>query len=155
MEETATHEKSQQPAVSFTSYLHELVHTAFLSLEGYRDPETEKVVVNLGIAKHVIDTLEMLEEKTKGNLTAPETNFLANSLYDLRMGYVRMINRHQETVPEETTDQDTAATETQAETPTQDTAATETQAAAPDQETAVTEADEADPETNTAENSDA
>ena len=141
MEEPATHEKSQQPAVSFTSYLHELVHTAFLSLEGYRDPETEKVVVNLGIAKHVIDTLEMLEEKTKGNLTAPETNFLANSLYDLRMGYVRMINRHQETAQEETTDQETAATETQA--------------AAPDQETAATESDEADPETNTAENSDA
>ena len=126
MEETATHEKSQQPAVSFTSYLHELVHTAFLSLEGYRDPETEKVVVNLGIAKHVIDTLEMLEEKTKGNLTAPETNFLANSLYDLRMGYVRMINSQQTATQEETADK----------------------------ETATTEPDEADPETNTAENSD-
>ncbi len=149
MEETATHEESQHPAVSFTSYLQELVTTAFLSLEGYRDPETERVVVNLGIAKHVIDTLEMLEEKTKGNLTAPETNFLANSLYDLRMGYVRVVNRHQEAAQEETT-----STETQAETETQDTAATDTQEATPEHDTASTEPDETDIGTNTAENSD-
>ena len=45
--------------------------------------------------KHIIDTIEMLEEKTKGNLTAPEANFLANTLYELRMGYVRAINRQE------------------------------------------------------------
>ena len=49
----------------------------------------------------------MLEEKTKGNLTAPEANFLANTLYELRMGYVRALSRHEaaaqaETTPEET-----------------------------------------------------
>ena len=48
----------------------------------------------------------MLAEKTKGNLTAPEANFLANTLYELRMGYVRAINR-QETAAQEaaTTDE--------------------------------------------------
>ncbi len=34
----------------------------------------------------------MLQEKTKGNLAAPENNFLENTLYDLRMRYIRMVN---------------------------------------------------------------
>ena len=41
------------------------------------------------MARHTIDTLVMIQEKTKGNLTAPESNFLENLLYDLRMGYLR------------------------------------------------------------------
>ena len=60
------------------------------------------MVVNLGLVKGIIDTIEMLEEKTKGNLTAPETNFLANTLYELRMGYVRAISQQEAAAQEET-----------------------------------------------------
>ena len=110
MEETAAQAEGQQiPPVDFISYLANLVETGRLYLEGIPNPETDEVVTNLPLVKHIIDTIEMLEEKTKGNLTAPEANFLANTLYELRMGYVRAINR-QETVaqqegqPEETED---------------------------------------------------
>ena len=96
MEDTTNQEDAQLPPVSFTTYLQDLVTTAHLYLEGFKDPETEQTIVNLGLVKRVIDTIEMLEEKTKGNLTAPESNFLANSLYELRMNYVRAINNQQE-----------------------------------------------------------
>ena len=43
----------------------------------------------------------MLEEKTKGNLTAPEANFLTNTLYELRMGYVRTISRQETAAQQE------------------------------------------------------
>lgn len=96
MEDTTNQEDVQLPQVSFTTYLQDLVTTAHLYLEGFKDPESEEMIVNLGLVKRVIDTIEMLEEKTKGNLSAPESNFLANSLYELRMNFVRAINSQQE-----------------------------------------------------------
>jgi hypothetical protein len=43
-------------------------------------------------ARQTIDTLSMLSEKTKGNLTSAEANFLQNCLYELRMAYVEVTN---------------------------------------------------------------
>ncbi|MCG9128416.1 DUF1844 domain-containing protein [Candidatus Poribacteria bacterium] len=100
MEDTINQEDVQIPSVSFTTYLQDLVTTAHLYLEGFKDPESEQVVVNLELVKRVIDTIEMLEQKTKGNLSAPETNFLSNSLYELRMNYVRAVSSLQENTQE-------------------------------------------------------
>ncbi len=102
MEENIAQEEAQQiPPVDFISYLTNLVETGRLYLEGIPNPETNEVVINLPLVKHIIDTIEMLEEKTKGNLTAPEANFLANTLYELRMGYVRAISRQETAAQEE------------------------------------------------------
>ena len=109
MEETTAQEETQHlPPVDFISYLANLVETGRLYLNGIPDPETEEVVINLPLVKHIIDTIEMLEEKTKGNLTAPEANFLANTLYELRMGYVRALSRHEAAAQEETITEETA-----------------------------------------------
>jgi hypothetical protein len=43
-------------------------------------------------ARQTIDTLTLLQEKTKGNLTPAEQNFLQNCLYELRMAYVEVTN---------------------------------------------------------------
>lgn len=114
MEDTTNQEDVQLPQVSFTTYLQDLVTTAHLYLEGFKDPESEEMIVNLGLVKRVIDTIEMLEEKTKGNLSAPESNFLANSLYELRMNFVRAINSQQEA------SQDTESIESEEKTITPD-----------------------------------
>ena len=45
-------------------------------------------VADLDMAKHQIDTLAVLEEKTKGNLTKDEQQSLDSALYELRMRYV-------------------------------------------------------------------
>ena len=115
MEETIDQEETQQlPPVNFISYLANLVETGQLYLEGIPNPETEEVVINLPLVKHIIDTIEMLEGKTKGNLTAPEANFLSNTLYELRMGYIRAISRLEATAQEETKGE-TPAEETEVE----------------------------------------
>ena len=102
MEETTVQEEAQQlPSVDFISYLANLVETGRLYLEGIPNPETEEIVTNLPLVKHIIDTIEMLEEKTKGNLTAPEANFLSNTLYELRMGYVRAVSRQESAAQED------------------------------------------------------
>ncbi len=102
MAESTTQEEVQLPPIDFISFITDLITTAHLYLQGFRDPETEEVIVNLGLAKRMIDTIEMLEEKTKGNLTAPETNYLANSLYELRMNYVRAVNSQKEKPEQDT-----------------------------------------------------
>ena len=114
MEETTAQEEAQQlPPMNFITFLNDLVTTGQLYLEGIHNPETDEVIINLGLVKRIIDSIEMLEEKTKGNLTAPEANFLTNTLYELRMGYVRAISRQ-----EAAAQQEVAADSTQEETPT-------------------------------------
>lgn len=49
---------------------------------------TGKIERDLGMAKHSIDMLGMLEEKTKGNLTEDEQKYLSHALYELRMNYL-------------------------------------------------------------------
>ena len=122
MEETIDQEEAQQlPPVDFISYLANLVETGRLYLDGIPNPETEEVVINLPLVKHIIDTIEMLEVKTQGNLTAPEANFLSNTLYELRMGYIRVVSSQEAAAQEESTAEapevDPSDNETEAEAP--------------------------------------
>ena len=118
MEETIDQEEGQQlPPVDFISYLANLVETGRLYLQGIPNPETEELVINLPLVKHIIDTIEMLEVKTKGNLTAPEANFLSNTLYELRMNYIRVVSSQEEAAQTET-QVETTAEEAEAEAPT-------------------------------------
>ena len=52
------------------------------------NPHTGKTEVNLDMARDSIDTLLMLKEKTKGNLTGPEKSFIENSMQDLELNYI-------------------------------------------------------------------
>jgi len=85
-------EKIILPPVNFENFIFGLYSSAILHL-GVRDPETGKVIQNLPLAKHTIDTLGMIEEKTRGNLTATESNLLENLLYELRMSYLRAVKQ--------------------------------------------------------------
>ncbi len=127
MEETTAQQETQTlPPMNFITFLGDLVTTAQLYLEGIRNPETDKVIVNLPLTKRIIDSIEMLEEKTKGNLTAPEANFLANTLYELRMGYVRALSR-QDTAAQEDEKTEQTEEETPADEPTDEIPVAESQ----------------------------
>lgn len=66
-----------------------MMFTQAMSMLGHiPDPTGSKIPVNKPYAKHTIDTLEMLGEKTKGNLTDDEANMLGEALHALRMAYV-------------------------------------------------------------------
>ena len=58
-------------------------------IEADEEPETA-TPVNLPAAQQVIDILEMLEDKTKGNLAEDEQKLLGNTLHDLRMRFVEV-----------------------------------------------------------------
>ncbi|MBW2147519.1 MAG: DUF1844 domain-containing protein [Deltaproteobacteria bacterium] len=77
------------PEVNFTNFVFSLVHSAMLALGSLPDPATGKTEKHLSLAKHVVDTLGMLQQKTQGNLTEEEQRLIDESLFDLRMHYVK------------------------------------------------------------------
>ncbi len=87
--ESAAEEQAQFPEVNFSTFVFSLSSSAILHFGEIPDPTSGKKKKNLPMAKQTIDILGMLEEKTKGNLTDDESDFLKNILYDLRMRYVR------------------------------------------------------------------
>ena len=87
--ERPSDEDVQLPEVNFSTFVFSLSSSAFLHLGEVEDPSTGKKQKNLPMAKHTIDILGMLEEKTQGNLTEDEGQLLKNVLYDLRMRYVK------------------------------------------------------------------
>jgi hypothetical protein len=77
--------------ITFERFMAQLYMTAMLQL-GLMRQQGEQPRVDIIGARLTIDTLSLISEKTKGNLTAPEENFLQNSLYELRMAYVEVTN---------------------------------------------------------------
>lgn len=82
----------QMPPASFQMLVSTLATQALSSLGHLPDPIEGKPVVRKPIAKHFIDTLSVLEEKTKGNLTDEEKEMLNGALHQLRMAFVATPN---------------------------------------------------------------
>ena len=76
------------PEPDFSFFVTTLSLQASIDLGEVPNPVTNKKEENLIQAKFLIDTLGMLKEKTKGNLTPEEANFMENVLYELRMQYI-------------------------------------------------------------------
>jgi len=77
--------------MTFERFLASLYMTAMLQMGMMREQGQQPRIDIIG-ARQTIDTLSLIGEKTKGNLTAVEQNFLQNSLYELRMAYVEVTN---------------------------------------------------------------
>jgi len=78
------------PEVNFNSLVFSLSSSALINLGEIADPQSGQKQKDLPLAKHSIDTIAMLEDKTKGNLNAEEQRFLETMLADLRLRYVKM-----------------------------------------------------------------
>ena len=76
------------PAVDFHTFVLSLGSSALLHLGEIEHPDVGATQKDLPLAKHTIDILVMLEEKTKGNLTPAEEKLIGSLLYDLRLRYV-------------------------------------------------------------------
>jgi hypothetical protein len=77
------------PKADFAGLAISLGHSALYHLGLVADPQSgQKGEKNLALARQTIDILEMLEEKTRGNLLADEARLLEELLYDLRMRFV-------------------------------------------------------------------
>ena len=89
LESKEEHEHELPPA-SFLTLVNSLVVQILFFMGKLNDPRGGAPQVNLDMAKHHIDILQMLEEKTKGNLTPEEAEALALALHEVRMQYVQM-----------------------------------------------------------------
>jgi len=80
---------TEQPPVDFGSFCLSLATSALYHMGVAPHPEGgEAAEKNLPLARHTIDSLEMLERKTRGNLDDEEAQLLQSLLYELRMRYV-------------------------------------------------------------------
>ena len=77
--------------MTFERFLASLYMTAMLQL-GLMHEQGGQPRIDIMGARQTIDTLSLLAEKTKGNLTPVEETFLQNSLYEVRMAYVETTN---------------------------------------------------------------
>jgi len=77
--------------ITFERFLASLYMTGMLQL-GLMHEQGMPPQVDLIGARQSIDTIALIADKTKGNLTDKEQNFLQNALYELRMAYVEVTN---------------------------------------------------------------
>lgn len=77
------------PEVAFSTFIFSLSSSALVHLGEIPEPNTQEKRVDLPMAKQIIDTLGMLEEKTRGNLENDEERLLKSVLYDLRLRFVQ------------------------------------------------------------------
>ena len=80
----------QENKLDFNAFVLSLGSSALINLGEIADPVTDKKgEPDLALAQQSIDLLALMQEKTRGNLTADEARFLENMLFDLRMLYVQ------------------------------------------------------------------
>ena len=84
---------AEPPPASFPLLVNTFATQAAVSLGALPNPITGKTETNLAEAKHFIDMLSVLEEKTRGNLSAEEERQLKEVLFGLRMSYVEAKGR--------------------------------------------------------------
>lgn len=76
------------PKPTFSTFALSLASSALVQLGEVPDPATGEVSENLTLAKHSIDILSMLQEKTANGLDGEESRLLEGLLYELRMKFV-------------------------------------------------------------------
>ncbi|MBK9118213.1 MAG: DUF1844 domain-containing protein [Phycisphaerales bacterium] len=91
-ERLAQQEEAAQelPDPSFPELLNMIVMQAVAGMGLMATPDGQRMPPNLPIAKHFIDMLQVLEDKTKGNLTDEEKRLLDQVLYEMRMTFVQV-----------------------------------------------------------------
>jgi len=82
-------QSSGETTQRFIAFIMMQQQQAALFLGRLPNPQTGKSEVNLEVARMLIDQLEMIREKTRGNLNHEETEILGSILADLQVGYVQ------------------------------------------------------------------
>lgn len=80
------------PPANFETLLSTFITQALFAMGAIPDPQTGQPVMHLDLARHHIDMMTVLEEKTQNNLTEEESKLLTGALYELRSRYVEVAN---------------------------------------------------------------
>jgi hypothetical protein len=80
---------SDEPGLTFMGFVLSLASTAAIHFGDMPDPQTgQRAEINLDGAAQMIDILALLDQKTRGNLTAEERQILEQVLYELRLRFI-------------------------------------------------------------------
>ena len=82
-------EKAESPGTPFAEFVQQLIAQAYMFLGMLRSPHSAKPVVDVAAARDMIEILTMLKEKTAGNLTPEEDDFLDTHLGELKLAFVQ------------------------------------------------------------------
>jgi len=85
-----TNDQSTNPDTRFNDFVYLQAQNAGLFLGQLENPTTGETSVNLNAASMVLDSLEMLAVKTKGNLTEEEASLLEKALLNIRALYTNV-----------------------------------------------------------------
>ena len=89
-----TEDTTSSSAINFVSFVLSLAHTAAVHFGDVADPVTgARAETDLASAQQMIDILSLIEEKTRGNLTAEERQLIEQVLYELRLRFVESTNK--------------------------------------------------------------
>lgn len=82
-------EKAESPGTPFANFIEGLIMQAYMSLGMLRNPYQPQSKLDPGAARQMIEILTLLRDKTQGNLTADEEDFLETHLGELKLAYVQ------------------------------------------------------------------
>ncbi|MBS1513652.1 MAG: DUF1844 domain-containing protein [Bacteroidetes bacterium] len=86
----------------FFSLVYSFQMQTMMHLGKLKNPVSDKIEKDLMAAQATIDLIEMLSEKTKGNLAEEEKRFLESALSDLKLNYVEESSKPEEKIEEKT-----------------------------------------------------
>ena len=82
-------DKASNPNSPFTNFVEPLIAQAYMSLGMLRNPYQPQAKIDVGAARQMIEILTLLKDKTKGNLTPDEDDFLDTHLGELKLAFVQ------------------------------------------------------------------
>jgi hypothetical protein len=82
-------DKATNPSTAFTNFIEPLIAQGYMSLGMLRNPYQPQATIDTAAARQMIDILTLLKEKTQGNLTADEEDFLETHLGELKLAFVQ------------------------------------------------------------------
>lgn len=82
-------DKASNPGSAFTNFIEPLIAQAYMSLGLLRNPYQPQTKIDAGAARQMIEILTLLKDKTKGNLTPDEEDFLDTHLGELKLAFVQ------------------------------------------------------------------
>lgn len=82
-------DKATNPGSPFTNFIEPLIAQGYMSLGMLRNPYQPQTKIDVSAARQMIEILTLLKDKTKGNLTADENDFLDTHLGELKLAFVQ------------------------------------------------------------------
>ena len=82
-------DKAANPGTPFSNFVEPLIAQAYMSLGMLRNPYQPQAKIDPASARQMIEIITLLSEKTKGNLTPEEDDFLSTHLGELKLAYVQ------------------------------------------------------------------